>query len=99
MRVLPTCGALCMNAVRPAIRRIQRTRCFPRPGGRRGRRSAAPGGVELDSDSQIIAEALRIHQQTVVTEVMPIGNLTNISDEERALIDQWFQAGAGSDEQ
>ena len=55
---------------------------------------AAPGGVELDNDSQIIAEALRIHQQTVVTRVMPIGNLTNISDEERALIDQWFQAGA-----
>ena len=60
---------------------------------------AAPGGVELDSDSQIIAEALRIHQQTVVTKVMPIGNLTDISDEERALIDQWFRAGAGSDEQ
>ena len=58
---------------------------------------AAPGGVELDSDSQIIAEALRIHQQTVVTRVMPIGNLTNISDEERALIDQWFQAGAGGE--
>ena len=60
---------------------------------------AAPGGVELDSDSQIIAEALRIHQQTVVTKVRPIGNLTDISDEERALIDQWFRAGAGSDEQ
>ncbi len=55
---------------------------------------AAPGGVELDSDAQIIAEALRIHQQTVVTRVMPIGNLTNISDEERALIDQWYQGGA-----
>ena len=55
---------------------------------------AAPAGVELDSDAQIIAEALRIHQQTVVTRVMPISNLTNISDEERALIDQWFQAGA-----
>jgi uncharacterized membrane protein len=56
--------------------------------------SAAPGGVVLDRDSQIIAEALRIHQQTVVMRVMPIGNLTKISDEERALIDQWFQAGA-----
>ena len=60
---------------------------------------AAPGGVELDSDAQIIAEALRIHQQTVVTGVMPIGNLTDMSDEERVLIDQWFQAGAESDEQ
>jgi len=55
---------------------------------------AAPGGVMFDSDAQIIAEALRIHQQTVVTRVMPIGNLTNISEEERELLDQWFQSGS-----
>lgn len=52
---------------------------------------AAPGGVVLDTDAQIVAEALRIHQQTVVTRVMPIGNLTGISEEERALIDRWYQ--------
>ena len=33
---------------------------------------AAPGGVVLDTEEQIVAEALRIHQQTVVTRVMPI---------------------------
>jgi uncharacterized membrane protein len=54
---------------------------------------AAPGGVVLDTDEQIVAEALRIHQQTVVTRVMPIGNLTNISEEERDIIDRWYQAG------
>ena len=53
---------------------------------------AAPGGVELDTDAQIVAEALRIHQQTVVTRVMPIGNLTNITEDERELIDRWFRA-------
>lgn len=58
----------------------------------------APGGVEFDSDAQIIAEALRIHQQTVITRVMPIGNLTKISDDERTMIDQWFQAGAESEQ-
>lgn len=52
---------------------------------------AAPAGVMLDSDRQIIAEAHRIHQQTVVMKVMPIGNLTNISDKERALIDDWYR--------
>ncbi len=51
---------------------------------------APPGGVVLDTDAQIVAEALRIHQQTVVTQVMPIGNLTNISDAERQLIDRWY---------
>jgi uncharacterized membrane protein len=29
-----------------------------------------------------------------VTRAMPIGNLTQISDAERALIDGWFRAGA-----
>ena len=53
---------------------------------------AAPAGVVLDSDAQIVAEALRIHQQTVVTRVMPIGNLTGISEEERDLIDRWYQS-------
>ena len=53
----------------------------------------------FDSDEQILAEALRIHQQTVVTRVMPIGNLTNITEGERSLIDQWYLAGAKGDEQ
>ena len=53
---------------------------------------AAPAGVVLDTDAQIVAEALRIHQQTVITRVMPIGNLTGISEAERDLIDRWYQA-------
>ena len=57
---------------------------------------AAPAGVVLETDRQIAAEALRIHQQTVVTRAMPIGNLTNITEEERALIDRWYRAGAGA---
>jgi uncharacterized membrane protein len=51
--------------------------------------------VELDTDAQIVAEAERIHQQTVVTRVMPIGNLTGISEEERQIIDRWHSAGIG----
>ena len=52
---------------------------------------AAPAGVVLDTEEQIIAEAARIHQQTVVLKAMPIGNLTGISDAERELIDAWYQ--------
>ncbi len=56
---------------------------------------AAPAGVMLETDAQILAERERIHQQTVVTRAMPIGNLTAISDAERALIDAWYRtAGA-----
>ena len=52
---------------------------------------AAPGGVMLDSDARILAEAERIHLQTVVTRVMPIGNLTGITEEERAVLDAWYR--------
>ena len=52
---------------------------------------AAPSGVVLDTDEEIVSEALRIHQQTVVLKAMPIGNLTQISEAERAQIDAWYQ--------
>jgi uncharacterized membrane protein len=52
---------------------------------------AAPAGVLLDTDQQILDEALRIHQQTVVLKAMPIGNLTEISEDERQVIDAWYR--------
>lgn len=52
---------------------------------------AAPLGVMFDNDAQILAEAARIHQQTVVTRVMPIGNLTAMTEAERQIIDQWYR--------
>jgi uncharacterized membrane protein len=51
---------------------------------------AAPAGVMLDTDMQVFAERERIHQQAVVLRAMPIGNLTQMSDAERALIDAWY---------
>ena len=58
---------------------------------------AAPGGVMFDNDEQIVEDAFRIHQQTVITRVMPIGNLTQITEDERTIIDQWYQSGADSE--
>jgi uncharacterized membrane protein len=51
---------------------------------------AAPSGVTFDSDAQILTEAARIHQQTVVLRSMPIGNVTQMQAEERQLIDAWY---------
>jgi uncharacterized membrane protein len=52
---------------------------------------AAPGGVMFDTDQQIVAEAQRIHQQSVTTRVMPIGNLTGMTDSERDILDRWYK--------
>ena len=59
---------------------------------------AAPGGVILETDQQIVADAQRIHQQTVVTRAMPIGNLTGISEEERDILDRWYQGGGSKND-
>lgn len=57
---------------------------------------SAPAGVLLDNAQQILAEADRIYQQTVVLRAMPIGNLTGITEAERAAIAHWYTASQRS---
>jgi uncharacterized membrane protein len=51
----------------------------------------APKGVKLDTPERIEAQRLTIHQQSVLTRAMPPGNLTGMTDEERALLDRWVR--------
>jgi len=53
----------------------------------------------FDTDDQIGAKAPSIYQQSVVTKAMPIGNLTGMTDAERALLGQWVQSGARTNAQ
>jgi uncharacterized membrane protein len=55
--------------------------------------ASAPNGVMFDTKDQILSKASQIHQQVVV-KAMPIGNLTQMTDQERAKIASWFDAGA-----
>ena len=55
----------------------------------------APKGVKLDTPERVRAQALQIHQQTVLSRAMPPGNLTGLTEEERSLIDRWYRSGAG----
>ena len=50
--------------------------------------------VRLDSPQSLKQHAQSVYQQAVVTKVMPMNNSTGITDAERALIGQWFLAGA-----
>ena len=51
----------------------------------------APKGLKLDTPERIEAQRLTIHQQSVLTRAMPPGNLTGMTDEERALLDRWVR--------
>ena len=53
--------------------------------------ASAPKGVLLESESHIRAQAGKIREQAVVTRVMPPGNLTGITEDERALLGRWAQ--------
>ncbi len=53
----------------------------------------APKDVTFDTPGQIAANALRIKAQAVVTRIMPPGNATEMSEEERDLIARWVNQG------
>jgi uncharacterized membrane protein len=54
----------------------------------------APKGVKLDTPERVRAQALQIHLQSVLSKAMPPGNLTGMTEEERALLDRWYRSGA-----
>ena len=54
-------------------------------------------GIRLDSPALRKQHAQAVYQQTVVTRQMPMNNATGITEEERALIGQWFKTGAAVD--
>lgn len=56
--------------------------------------SAPPKGIVLETADDLVRHAETVYQQVVVTKAMPIGNLTQMTEEERALVAQWYQAGA-----
>lgn len=52
--------------------------------------SAPPAGVVLDNMEQILLQKERT-QQVVQSGYMPLGNMTNMTDEERAVIQAWSE--------
>ena len=51
-------------------------------------------GVILDSPRDISAWAAQIYDRSVVTQTMPLANLTQMTDEERIVLARWFAGGA-----
>ncbi|MBP7481034.1 MAG: urate hydroxylase PuuD [Lacunisphaera sp.] len=51
-------------------------------------------GVLLHTPADLVQNAARLYQQVIVTRIMPLGNLTKMTDQERAVLAAWIQAGA-----
>lgn len=56
--------------------------------------AAPPAGVMLETPAQIKRWAPRILDVAVINQIMPAGNLTEMTDAERDLIGAWISAGA-----
>ncbi len=56
--------------------------------------ASAPAGVMLHDAALIRQNAARIYQQSVQLKAMPLANLTQMTDAERAQVAAWFEAGA-----
>jgi uncharacterized membrane protein len=56
--------------------------------------AAPPAGVLLDTPEHVKANAQRAYDQAVATHAMPLGNVTHMTDAERATLGAWITAGA-----
>lgn len=54
----------------------------------------APLGMLMDTPERVAAKVDAIHERTVVLKTMPIGNLTEMTDEERGIVAAWYASGA-----
>lgn len=54
----------------------------------------APKGVRFDTAEEIRTHARQIEQQAVLSDIMPLGNATGMTEEERARLGAWIRAGA-----
>ena len=56
----------------------------------------APKNVILDNDIAIANHAHQIAMQAGWSHAMPPGNVTEMTDAERALLVEWYREGSGS---
>ena len=52
--------------------------------------AAPPLGVVLDSEARLEANAARVYQSAVVTRIMPLANLSGMTEEERDVLARWY---------
>jgi uncharacterized membrane protein len=55
----------------------------------------APKNVHLDSDAAIANHAEQVAMQAGYAHAMPPGNLTEMTDKERALVVMWYREATG----
>lgn len=76
------------------VQEVMNTRCVQCHAAQPKMMPTAAKGIKLDTAEDIKSHAQLIYQQAVQQKAMPLGNVTQITDDERALLGQWFEGGA-----
>ncbi|MDT6960998.1 urate hydroxylase PuuD [Cupriavidus sp. SZY C1] len=76
------------------VQEIMNSRCVQCHAAQPKMMPTAAKGIKLDTVDDIKSHAQLIYQQAVQQKAMPLGNVTQITDDERALLGQWFEGGA-----
>lgn len=91
----PTAGGKAIAAA-PAtfasVQKVMEQRCYLCHGAQ-----VQMKNVRLDTPEAVKLHAQGVYQQAVVAKTMPMNNATGMTDAERALLAQWFNAGAKVD--
>ncbi|MBK4734898.1 urate hydroxylase PuuD [Noviherbaspirillum pedocola] len=76
------------------VQKVVEARCVQCHGAKPTMMPTPAKGIVLEGPEAIRSHAQLIYQQVVVQKAMPLGNVTGITDDERALIAKWFEGGA-----
>ena len=91
----PAPGVAAAAAAQPAsfarVQAVLEQRCYLCHGAQ-----VQMKNMRVDSPERVKQHAQAIYQQVVVQKLMPMNNATGITEEERALIGSWYQAGANA---
>ncbi len=70
---------------------VMASRCAACHSARPTMMASAPNGSMFETAAQVEAQAALIHRQVVELRIMPPGNVSGLTDPERAAIDRWFR--------
>ena len=73
---------------------IVTARCVPCHSSHPAKVAAAPLGVMFDTAAQIHAQAAAIDRVAVKSTLMPLGNATGMTQDERGALGAWIRQGA-----
>jgi uncharacterized membrane protein len=76
----------------PLVRKIVAERCAACHADHPTMMASPPEGLSFDRPETILQHARGIYHQAAVLKTMPLGNITHMSDDERATLARWYNA-------